>query len=375
MLKLSSFAALAAVSVASVAFAQSSYSPVAFGPLGATDPGTFYTFTNDISADGRYVLATLNNGESRYITPGGTYRMSGTGFPVAISGDGQTVVGGQIGSNPQRWRLANAVGNSIASQNITWPGGPTAFGPGYGTNFDASVTTLLQPGVSVVGSFGRRTAQSDFSAINIAGTAGAYSGNANNVPVVAIAGSLPGNPTNMYRWNYSTGAISSLNLPAGASSINVPNNNSSISSDAGVIIGNVSTRPYWWDSNGNPQAMTTLGGSILSSVLAVNGSGTLAGGFANFPLQVRHAFITSLQDNTTYDLHLLAFNAGLLPAGWTLTATQQISDDGSRIFCLATDPTGTTRSVLLNGVFTVPSPSSLAVLGLAGLAASRRRRA
>ncbi len=372
MSKLTPFAAIAAASLASVAFAQSSYSPVAFGPLGPTDPGTFYTFTNDISADGRYVLATLNNGTSRYITPGGTYTMSGTGFPVAISGDGQTVVGGQIGSNPQRWRAANAAGNNnIAGETITWPGGPIAFGPGYGTNFDASVTTLLQPGVSVVGSFGRRTAQSDFTG----GTAGAYRGNANNVPVVAILGNMPGNPTNAYRWNYSTGALSPLGLPAGSTNIDVPTNNAGISSDAGVIIGNASFRPYWWDINGNPHAIATLAGTTLSSVLAVNGAGTLAGGFASFPGPVRHAFITSLEDNTTYDLHVLASNAGLLPAGWTLTTTQQISDDGSRIFCLAIDPTGTTRSVLLNGVFTVPSPSGFAMLGLAGLVASRRRRA
>lgn len=354
------------------------FTPLAFGPLGTAPGGTYYTNTSDISSDGRYVLATLNTGEQRYITPTGTYTLSGTGGPIAISADGQMLVGGQTNSNPQRWRLSAVANNNIVSENITWPGGPVAFGPAYGVQGGGNVAAIVGVGVSVVGPFGRVTAQSAFTAIDPFGTAGAFRGLAADVPVMAILGSLAGNPTNGYRWNFSTGAVTPLTMPAGGTSISPVGNGSGISNDAGIIVGtaNIGTasRPYYWDASGTPVAIPTLAGSIISSALSVNGSGTLIGGAANFPLSVRHAYLYSIATGQTIDLHNAFSDAGLLPTGWTLTATQHISDDGSRIFCLATAPDGTTRSVLLGTNLNVPTPGATALLGLGGVLATRRRR-
>lgn len=371
-------AAIAAAALSSVALAQSTYSPLAFGPLGTAPAGTFYTSTTDISADGTFILAALNTGDRRYITPAGVLTLSGTGAAISLSPDGQTVVGGQAGSNPQRWQYADRVGTNIASENITWPGGPVAFGPSYGTNADASVYALLSPGVSVVGPFGRITAQSAFQAVNPAASAGAYRGMAPAAPVMGILGSIPGNPTNAYQWNYVTGALTPLTLPAGASSLNMTTNATNLSGDAGVIVGGATfgavTRPYWWDAAGNANAIPIAPGAVLMNAVTTNLTGTLIGGSTSLGGGVNHGYIFSRLDGTYYDLHTIYSTAGILPAGWTLTAVQHISDDGSRIFAQVIDNTGVGRAVVLSGTYSIPAPGALGVLGLAGVAASRRRR-
>jgi hypothetical protein len=232
--------------------------------------------------------------------------------------------------------------------------------------------------VSVVGAFGRVTAQSTFTAVNIGASAGAFRGLAANTSTMAILGSIPGNPTNAYRWDYLASTLSPLNMPAGATSLSLPTGNSTISADGGVIVGGatfgVPTGPYWWDASGTAHAVATLPTAIFTQANCVNGSGTLLGGFANFPLSVRHAFVYSMADGAAYDLHNLFSAAGLLPTGWTLTATQSISNDGSRFFCLATAPDGSTRTMVLDGDFRVPAPGAGAVLGMAGVVGMGRRR-
>lgn len=379
MSKASLCASALVAAMVSVAAGQSVYTPLAFGPLGSTSPGTFYTSTTDISADGRSVLAVLNTGAQRFITPGTTYTLTGTGAASELAADGQTLVGGQAGANPQRWRLGAAVGSNIASENFPWPGGPIAFGGAIGTNGNGTVAALTSPGVSVVGPFGRITAQSVFTAIDIGASAGAYRGMAASAPVMGILGSIPGNPTNAYRWNYSTGTLSPLALPAGASSMGITTGGSALSADASIVAGaatfGINTLPYWWDAAGVGHAVPLLPTSTLANTTCVNGSGTLVGGGAFFPLSVRHAYILSVADQRVYDLHVVASAAGLVPTGWTLTQTQCISDDGSRIFCLATAADGSTRAIVLDGTYNVPGPGAAALLGLGGLVASRRRRA
>jgi len=370
---------LAAAALSSVALAQSSYSPIAFGPLGAAPAGSYYTSTTDISADGTFVLASLNTGAHRYLTPAGTLTLSGTGAGISLSPDGQTVVGGQTGSNPQRWQYADRVGSNIPSENITWPGGPVAFGPSYGTNADASVYALLSPGVSVVGPFGRITAQSVFQAVNPAATAGAYRGMAPTAPVMGILGNIPGNPTNAYRWNYQTGVLTPLTLPAGASSLSMTTNATNLSADAGVMIGGATfgsvTRPYWWDAAGTANAIPIAPGALLMNAITVNTTGTLIGGSVSLGAGVNHGYIFSRLDGAYYDMHNVFSAAGILPAGWTLTNVQHISADGSRIFAQVIDNLGTGRAVVLSGTYAIPAPGAAAVLGVAGLLAARRRRA
>lgn len=364
----------ALVLVATSAMAQSSYTPVAFGPIGPAPAGQYYNSTLAISHDGMSILATTNTGVRRYVTATSSYTFSGTGTAFSMTPDGQTLVGGQSGSNPQRWRLSNLASNNIVSETITWPGGPLALGPAYGTSADGSVAVVLQPSVSVVGSFGRVQSSSIF----VGGTAGAYRDTASNAPVVGMQGFMPGNTTFAYRWNYATNALVPCNMPAGASSVSLSTTTTTLSADGSIAVGSATfgliPRAYWWDAAGTPTAVPLLPGASGASALTVNPEGTLIGGGMNMAPGVTNAYIVSLADNTIFNLHQIYSAAGILPTGWTLVATQHISTNGSRIFCLATDATGTSRSIVVDGSFVIPAPSTAALLGLAGVAAMRRRR-
>lgn len=368
-----SFASALVVAAAGAA-AQSSYTPLAFGPIGPAPAGQVYNSTLSISHDGLSVLATTNTGERRYVTATSSYTLTGTGTAFSMTPDGQTLVGGQSGSNPQRWRLSNLASNNIVSETITWPGGPLALGPAYGTSSDNSVSVVLQPSVSVVGSFGRVQSSSIF----VGGTAGAYRDTASNAPVIGMQGFMPGNTTFSYRWNYLTNVLVPNNMPAGATSVSLSTTTTTLSADGSIAVGSVSfgtsVRGYWWDAAGTPRAVPLLPGASGASAVTVNPEGTLIGGSMNVAPGVSHAYIVSLADNTIFNLHQIYSAAGILPTGWTLVTTQHISTDGTRIFCLATDTTGAARTMVVDGSFTVPTPGAAAMLSFAGAAALRRRR-
>lgn len=367
-------ASLVCASAAATAQAQSTYTPLTFGPIGPAPVGQYYNSTLDISDDGLSVLATTNTGERRLVLTTTSYSFSGVGTPLAITPDGQQLVGGQSGSNPQRWRVSNVVSNNIASETITWPGGPLALGPAYGSNASGSASVLLSPTVSVVGDFGRVQASTAFAG----GSVGAFRGMAATAPIVGILGSMPGNPTNAYRWNYTTNALAPLNMPAGASSIGLSTSATVMSSDGSIMVGSatfgIPTRPYWWDASGTPHEVPLLPGALSASAITTNALGSLVGGAMTVSPGVNHAYILSLADNRVYDLHQIYSAAGILPNGWTLVLTQAISADGSRVFCLATDNTGTQRAIVVDGNYNVPAPGAAALLAAAGVLATRRMR-
>lgn len=367
--------AAAALVTLSASAASAQWNPIAFGPLGGLSGGAYWTSVADISGDGLSFVGGTSFGQVLLRTPGGDYSLTGSS-PFGMSRDGQTVVGGTSGAVPQRWNLANAVGNTIASQNITWPGGPTATGPAYGTNANGTHFALPTP-TSVITPSGIQGANAAFIAMNPLASAGAYRGIAANAPVMVVLGTFPGNPTNAYRWNYGAGTASPLNMPAGASSIDAGGVGASISGDASRVGGSATiggiSQPYWWDAAGTPHAVPALPGGLFGSLAAMNYTGTLGGGSMWISGQGNRAMLHALDGGQVYNLNDVYTTAGLLPAGWTLISTRHISDDGTRIFCLATAPDGSNRFVQLTGSF-VPTPGSASLLGAAGLAATRRRR-
>lgn len=369
-------AAVGAVCVGSLAQAQT-WNPIAFGPLGGLSGGRYFTSVTDISRDGTTFVGTTNTSQQIWRTPTQDYTITGGGI-FALTPNGTTAVGGEFGQTPKRFDVSNAVGSSIAATTLTWPGGPVAFGAAYGTNADVSAFAVLQPRTALITpTGGYRTAQSVFQALNIAGTAGGYRGMAADAPVMVVLGSLPGNPTNGYRWNYQTDAISPLNLPAGGSTLSVSTFPGSVSADGGRVVGyaNISASlPYWWDEAGTPHAVEMLPGTVLGGLQTINDPGTLAGGNMAFPLGVgNHAILTDLATGEVIDLHAAYSQAGLLPTGWILRSTHHISADGSRIYCVAQAPDGTTRAVVLEGSY-VPTPGALAIFAGGLLSMSRRRR-
>lgn len=364
-------AAVGAVCVGSLAQAQS-WNALAFGPLGGLPGGQYFTSVTDISRDGTTFVGVTNTFQQVWRTPTQDYTMSG-GSIFSITPNGLSAVGGLSGQTPKRWDIANATGNSIAAMPVS----AVAYGPVYGSN--SSMTAFAFPSPTSILTAGvRTTAQSVFTANNIGATAGAYRGVAADAPVMALLGAIPGNPTNGYRWNYQTNALTPLNLPAGGSSLSFSTLAGSISADGGRVVGYVNVGapllPYWWDEAGMPHAVDLLPGSINGSMLTINDPGTLAGGHLSFTGGLgNRAILTDLATGEVINLHDAYSTSGLLPAGWILRTTHHISADGSRIFCVAQAPDGTSRMVELQGSY-LPTPGAFVVLAGGLLSMSRRRR-
>ncbi len=380
-----SVALLSAFACAGTALGSVTYTPLAFGPLGTATPGQYFTRIQDISADGRSFIGVLNNNAVVFRTPGGDYSLTGTGTGFALSPGGQVVAGGQAGSNPQRWDLSNAVGNSIASTTITWPGGPIAWGPAYATNSSGSDFVVLTPRADVITPSGRVSVLSAFQAYDIEASPGAYRALAPNAPVMALQGSAPSSTTASYRWNYETGEVSPLQLPAGAeaygTSLGGLGSALGVISYDGSIVGGGARfgtllRPFWWDADGVAHEVGLLPGAVAGSIQSLNYTGTIAGGQMTIPgAGSSRAFAVALATGELFDLTQIYSDAGLLPDGWVLTHTQHISDDGSLIYGQALAPDGSTRMVALEGRVFIPEPAAL-TLALAGAAllTGRRRR-
>ncbi len=357
--------------------ATASLTPLAFGPLGGTAPGSYFTFVTDISADGTTFAGVLNTGGQILRTPTADYSVQGTGAIFRLNPAGTVGAGGQAGQNPQRWDVASAGGTSIVSSEITWPGGPLALGAAYATNSDGTVFNTLAFGVSVITPSGRIAANDAFQAIAPEAFAGAWRGMAPDAPVVALQAFVPGNATNSYRWNYETGDVQALELPAGATSASL-NSQNGVTYDGSITVGTAfigGSKPFWWDAEGNVHAVPVLDGLASATVNTVNYTGTMLGGGVNYGALVgNRAFAYSIVTGELYDLNEIYSDAGILPDGWQLTFTQHISDDGSKIFCGALAPDGSSRIVQLDADFFVPSPGTATLLGAAGLVAVRRRR-
>ena len=357
--------------------ATASLTPLAFGPLGGTTPGSYFTFVTDISADGSTFAGVLNIGGQVLRTPTQDYSVRGTGAIFRLNPEGTIGAGGQSGQNPQRWDLATASATSITSTDINWPGGPFALGAAYATNRDGTVFNTLSFGVSVITPTGRIEARDAFQAIDIGASAGAWRGMAPDAPIVALQAFVPGNATNSYRWNYETGEVQALELPAGATSASL-NSQNGVTYDGSITVGSAfigGSKPFWWDAEGNAHAVPVLDGLASATVNTVNYTGTMLGGGVNYGSLVgNRAYAYSLITGELYDLNEIYTDAGILPDGWQLTFTQHISDDGSKIFCGALAPDGSSRVVQLDADFFIPAPGTTTLIGAAGLIATRRRR-
>jgi len=366
-------AAVAAVSVSAISAQAQTWTPLAFGPLGGLPGGQYFTSVADISRDGRTFVGTTNLFQQIWRTPAQDYTMTG-GSIFSISPSGLSAVGGnQANQPPRRWDIANAVGSSIAHTDI----GSINYGPAYAANSAMTAFALPTPTSILTGGV-RTTAQSVFQAANIGASAGAYRGLASDAPIMNVLGFIPGNPTNAYRWNYQTNNLQPLALPAGASSISLSTLPGSITGDGGRSVGYYSASspilPGWWDESGAAHPVTLLSGSVAGNLLTINYNGTLAGGLMGFTGGVgNRAILTDLATGEVINLDTAYRNAGYLPTGWILRATHHISEDGSRIFCVAEAPDGTSRVVLLEGSY-LPTPGALAVFASGLLSMSRRRR-
>jgi probable HAF family extracellular repeat protein len=178
-------------------------------------------------------------------------------------------------------------------------------------------------------------------------------------------------------FSYVNGLLSNLGTLGGHQSRALGVNNAGTIVGDSTIAGESASHAYAY-SNGVMKDLGTLGGAN-SAAYSVNNAGQIVG-FSMIPLSGAgsgldsagfHAMI--VLNGTMFDLNDIT----ALPMGWTLNIATGISD-GDFIVGVATDPQGNYHGFLLTGgnVGGVPEPSSLALLGIGGVAIaiwSRRR--
>jgi len=344
------------------------YTPLAFGPVPGNLGGLYVTRINDISVDGSVVIGQLSDFTSFSSSPAG---VTSLGFTTAryLSNDGQTIIGERFISSTNapvvRWTLGSGVGTDLPIQAAQL------------TGINSDATQFLHNG-------------------RIRNAAGVVVSPAPVLPPppptwmtpfymasrAPITAGLGGTEGAGYRYNYQTGTLLSNQAVPGL--ITTVATVSPLSGDGGVFVGTVSVsgggpgnlpRPAWWDSNGVPHLLPMFTGATAGGLgVCVNDAGTLIGGNWGRPGGLDSAYVYSIALDQMIDIGQIFRDAGMVPAGWRLVATTHISDDGSRIFCTAVAPNGTTQAVMLNGIVNVPTPGAAGLLGLGGLLAARRRR-
>lgn len=360
-----------------------SYTPLAFGPLVDPGNGAYYTQIYDISADGNSYVGLLSDGRAAYVYQGELLIQTGSGGALAITPDGTMAFGGPAGGAPVQWSVGDAVGSTIPGAVYSNPFSGSAGSLAYGVNRDGTVLNIVQNGLSsaVLTPTGIRRANDAFvDQFPVGAFAGVNRGIAVDAPIQVVAGNTQGvYNTTAFRWNYETDAISPLNLPAGGTSVTMGGgaSSSNISYDGSIIGGAARVPsiapldvPIYWDASGEAHVIPGVGGRVMGTMNAVNYTGTFGGGNLFGAGLSNHAFLYDFANDMTYDLNVLF--ADLIPDGWVLTHTTDISDDGSKIFARALAPDGTARFVELTGI--VPAPGTALLLGLAGIGAARRRR-
>lgn len=312
--------------------------------IGGVSPGNGVGGQGKISADGRYISGTTYNAAmnyhemSRYDTTTGTW----TGFGLlpgggqidaevssgwAISGNGMSVAGLGWLSSGQAHAMQWNDGAGVSDLGSTVAGRSSR---ANGLNYDGSVVAGWQDGAGRQGAAWVNGVQELIflaDGVTAAQEAQAVSGNGEWVVGIGIGGFVA--PGNAYRYNTVSNVYEALpNLDIGAQrTMGAYDTND----DGSMIVGGT------WGFG-----PATLGNSFIWR----EGAGTMTIG----------DYLDSL--GVAYD------------AGYTFNFASGISSDGEWLTGWGRDASGAFGSWIVH----IPSPAGIAVFGLAGLAANRRRR-
>jgi uncharacterized membrane protein len=139
-----------------------------------------------------------------------------------------------------------------------------------------------------------------------------------------------------------------------------------VSADGAVVAGFSGSNAVIW-TNGIAQDLGMLPGARNAIAYAVGADGSLIGGYSFFGSSVR----ATLWSPTLglVDLNTYLPTLGIDLSGWELQYTRDISLDGTTLV-----GEGRFNGEYRGWAVTIPTPGSVAVLGMAGLLAARRRR-
>lgn len=330
-------------------------------------PGGTFSNANAVSANGSAVAATVDMASAyRWMSSGlvsigllpGAYATSADD----ISSDGAVIVGSAFFDSPEETVRAHRWTASGGMQDLGLPAGGVA-SVGSGVSGDGNVVTGYSFDVDFNTTAFRWTSGGGMQSIGT--LPGGTSSEGRKVSrdgstIIGIASTPQGDRA--IAWTES-GGMQSLGLlspgDSGSSAWGVNANGT-------VVVGFSGSNAVIW-TNGVVQNIGMLPGATNAIAYTVSDDGSLVGGYSFFGNEPTATLWS--QTLGTVDLNAYLPTIGVDLTGWELDYTRDISADGTTIV-----GDGLFNGELRGWVVTIPSPGSVAILGLGGLMAARRRR-
>lgn len=330
-------------------------------------PGGSFSIANAVSANGSAVAATIDMASAyRWTSSGlvsigllpGAYATSADD----ISSDGSVIVGSVFFDSPEETVRAHRWTSSGGIQDLGLPSASVA-SVGSGVSGDGNVVTGYSFDVDFNTTAFRWTSGGGMQSIGT--IPGGTSSEGRKVSrdgstIIGIAGTPQGDRA--IAWTES-GGMQSLGLlspgDTGSSAWGVNANGS-------VVAGSSGSNAVIW-INGVVQNIGMLPGATNAIAYTLSDDGSLVGGYSFFGNEATATLWS--QTLGTVDLNTYLPTIGVDLTGWELDYTRDISADGTTII-----GDGLFNGELRSWVVTIPSPGSVALLGLGGLMAARRRR-
>lgn len=333
-----------------------------------------------VSADGAAVAGFAESGGflemSRWTASGGL-QLLGVGTAFDISRDGSTLVGSRFNGVQERAVRWTAGGGIVELGQL--PGaGSNAYSAAYDVSADGSVIvgqadTNTPFGLPILGfrwtsGTGMR-ALNDLPGGNVLAQASAISANAQ----VTVGYAEGTNGVRAVRWLGDSATPQDMGLPQGLTGFTEARH---VSGDGQVVVGvwgdGVENEAFRWTVAGGYELLGDLPGGLRDSVAtATNADGSVIVGTGNPGDDVPdEPFYWTAQRGLRPFRDVLT-EAGIDFSAWSrFVDLRDLSDDG-----LVIGGTG----VLLDGTFAgfravIPAPSSVAMLAMSGVLATRRRR-
>lgn len=321
---------------------------------------------------GRSALSWTSSGLGMMVTGWPTYNSAEA---AAVSHDGSIIVGRMDARHPMAPRTGA----------VRWDaGGMTELGALPGHNASASrglsgdgsvvmgVSYNLGPTPTDMRTF-RWTAAGGMQDIGVlAGTSGTYANSMSADGSTIVGVSLGSGPSQPFRWT-ATGGMSALQVPAGAYSSWA----GSVSGDGSIVVGAVQGgapgyQATMWDANG-VHLLHTLPGVDHSWPNAVTADGSILVGHA---VDFSAGYFAALWNaqREMLNLNTYAASIGIDLTGWDLWDATGISADGTRIVGSGLYEVSPGYWREQPWVMTIPAPGATGVLGLALVMGTRRRR-
>jgi len=349
--------ALACTAAFAIHPAQAADTFTGLGTLGGT-----YSEAFDVSADGSVVVGAGyiagNAAIHAFHWTGGVMSDLGTlagtdSRATAVSADGAVVVGynttaGGVTSRAFRWTsgagmvdLGTLGGSDSIANDVSADGGVVV---GYGYLAGNAAFHAFRWANGAIGGVAGNPQMYDLGTLG--GTNSWAAGVSSDGTVVVGTGYITGNAAyHTFRWTAGTGMVD-LGTLGGTSSYA-----SGVSADGAVvvggsfIIGDVATHAFRW-TGGVMSDLGTLGGRDSDAWGASADGGVVVGQSGITGNVATHAFRWT-QAGGMQDVAAWLAGAGVtLPAGWTLTRANSVTDDGTVLVGFGDNPAGNTEAWL-----------------------------